>query len=44
MDDNKIITAYCIIEDTMRAVGHKSHYHDHAQVSDAEVLMLAVVA
>jgi hypothetical protein len=42
MDDNKIITAYCIIEDTMRAVGHKSHYH--AQVSDAEVLMLAVVA
>ena len=42
MDDVRIITAYCIIEDTMRAVGHKSHYH--AQVSDAEVLTLAVVA
>ena len=42
MDDIRIITAYCIIEDTMREVGHHSHYH--AQVSDAEVLTIAVVA
>jgi IS5 family transposase len=42
MDDTKIITAYCIIEDTMRAVGHKSHCL--AQVSDAEVLTVAVVS
>src|SRR4051812_42749333 len=42
MDDIKIITAYCIIEDTMRQLGHRSHYH--AQVSDAEVLTVAVVS
>jgi hypothetical protein len=42
MDDIKIITVYSIIEDIMSSVGHKSHYH--AQVSDAEVLMMAVVA
>src|SRR5438874_664249 len=42
MDDIKIITAYCIIEDIMRMLGHKSHYH--AQVSDAEVLTVAIVS
>jgi hypothetical protein len=42
MDDIKIITAYCIIEDTMRTLGH--HSHALAQVSDAEVLTVAVVA
>ena len=42
MDDIKIITVYCIIEDTMRTLGHKSHYL--AQVSDAEVLTVAVVS
>ena len=42
MDDIKIITAFCIIEDTLMHLGHKSHYH--AQVTDAEVLLVAVVS
>lgn len=42
MDDTNIITAFCIIEDTMRQLGHRSHYH--AGISDAEVLTVAVVA
>jgi hypothetical protein len=42
MDDTKIITAYYIIDKVMHSLGHKSHYH--AQVTDAEVLTIAVVA
>ncbi len=42
MDDIKIITAYCIIADTMHKLGHKSH--PLAQVTDAEVLLVAVVS
>jgi hypothetical protein len=42
MDDIKIITAFCIIEDTMLNLEHKSH--SLAQVTDAEVLLVAVVA
>jgi hypothetical protein len=42
MDDIKIITVYCIIEEAMQQLGHKSHYH--AGVSDAEVLTVAVVS
>ncbi|MEO8289273.1 MAG: IS982 family transposase [Chloroflexota bacterium] len=42
MDDTKIITAYCIIADTMHKLDHKSH--PLAGVSDAEVLTVAVVS
>lgn len=42
MDDIKIIAALCIIEDTMRELGHRSH--KLAGVSDAEVLLVAVVS
>jgi hypothetical protein len=42
MDDIKIITAFCIIEDTMHNLEHKTHHL--AQVTDAEVLLVAVVA
>lgn len=42
MDDTKIITAYVIIDDVLKHLGHKSHCL--AQVSDAEVLTVAVVA
>lgn len=42
MDDVKIITAYCIIADTMRQLGHKSH--PLAGVSDEEVLLVTVVS
>src|ERR1041384_7150899 len=42
MDDTKIITAYCIIDEAMQALGHKSHTLAH--VTDAEVLLVAVVA
>jgi hypothetical protein len=42
MDDLKIITAFCIIEDTMLKLGHKSH--TLAAVTDAEVLLVAVVS
>jgi hypothetical protein len=42
MDDLKIITAYCIIADAMRQLGHESH--TLAKVTDAEVLLVAVVS
>lgn len=42
MDDIKIITAYCIVDDVLRHLGHKSH--PLAGVSDAEVLTVAVVS
>jgi hypothetical protein len=44
MDDIRIITAYCIIEKTMHSLGHKSHHHQLAGVTDPEVLMIAVVS
>ncbi len=42
MDDAFIVAAYVVIDETMRALGHRSH--TLAQVSDAEVLTVAVVA
>ena len=42
MDLIKIITALCIIEDTMKQLGHRSH--KLAGVTDAEVLLVAVVS
>lgn len=42
MDDIKIITAYCIVDDTLHALGHRSD--PRAQVSDAEVLWIAIVS
>ncbi len=42
MDDTNIITAYCIIDDVLAKLGHKSH--PQAGVSDVEVLTIAVVA
>ncbi len=42
MNDEFIVTAYVIIDETMRALGHRDHVL--AQVGDAEVLTVAVVA
>jgi hypothetical protein len=42
MNDDLIVTAYVVIDETMAALGHRSHRL--AQVSDAEVLTVAVVA
>lgn len=42
MNDTMIITAYVIIDDVMKQLGHQSHVL--AQVSDAEVLTVAVAA
>ncbi len=42
MSDDLIVTAYVVIDETMRALGHRSH--GLAQVSDAAVLTVAVVA
>jgi hypothetical protein len=42
MDDTKIITAYCIVADTMQALHHQSD--PRARVSDAEVLWIAIVS
>lgn len=42
MDDVEIITAYCIISDTMHKLGHNSH--PLATLTDAEVLTVAVVS
>ena len=42
MDEDFIVAAYVVIEDTLRAAGHQSHCL--AQVTDAEVLTVAVVA
>jgi DDE family transposase len=44
MDDTKIITAYYIIDTTLRSLGHKAHHHQQTGVSDAEVLTIAVVS
>ncbi|HVG01211.1 MAG TPA: IS982 family transposase, partial [Chloroflexia bacterium] len=43
MDDSKIITVYCIKDDVMAKLGYHNHSHTLAQVSDAEVLAVAVV-
>ncbi len=42
MSDDLMVTAYVVIDETMAALGHRSHRL--AQVSDAEVLTVAVVA
>ena len=42
MDDIKIITVYVIIADILSGLGHQSH--QLAQVSDAEILTIAVVS
>ncbi len=42
MSDDFIVPVYVVIDETMRALGH--HSHCLAQVSDAEVLTVAVVA
>ncbi|MBA3712189.1 MAG: IS982 family transposase [Pyrinomonadaceae bacterium] len=42
MNDDVIITAYVVIDDMMKHLGHQSHVL--AQVSDAEVLTVAVAA
>lgn len=42
MEDDFIVTAYCIISETLKQMGHQSH--KLAQVSDAEVLTIAVVS
>ena len=42
MDDDFIVTVYVVIAETLRALEHRDH--PLAGVSDAEVLMVAVVA
>lgn len=42
MSDAVIVTVYVVIDDVMRALGHRSH--PATQLSDAEVLTVAVVA
>jgi len=42
MNDDLLVTAYVVIDETMAALGHRSQRL--AQVSDAEVLIVAVVA
>ncbi len=42
MNDDLIVAAYVVIGETMAALGHRDHVL--AQVSDAEVLTVAVVA
>jgi hypothetical protein len=42
MDDNFIVSIYCIISDTLEQLGHQTH--KLAQLEDAEVLTVAVVA
>ena len=42
MNDDVIITAYVVIDDMMKDLGHQSHVL--AQISDAEVLTVAVAA
>ena len=41
MDDIRIITAYCVIADVLNGLDHQSH--KQAQVTDAEILTIAVV-
>ena len=42
MSDDLIVTVYVVIDETMAALGHRSH--GLAQISDAEVLTVAVAA
>jgi nitrite reductase/ring-hydroxylating ferredoxin subunit len=42
MDDTFIVSSYCIISDTLEHLGHQTH--KLAQVKDAEILTVAVVA
>ena len=42
MDDGMIVTVYVVIDDVLRALGHRSHVLAH--LSDPEVLLVAVVA
>ncbi|MGQ9554722.1 MAG: hypothetical protein ACUVWR_11475 [Anaerolineae bacterium] len=42
MNDTLIVTVYVITDDVLKASGHKDHVL--AEVSDAEVLTIAVVA
>jgi hypothetical protein len=42
MNDDLSVTAYVVIGETMAALGHRDHVP--AQVRDAEVLTVAVVA
>lgn len=42
MDDTTIVAVYVVLDDLLRAVGHRSH--PLAPVTDAEVLTVAVVA
>ncbi len=42
MDDTTIVAVYVVLDDLLRAVGHRSHCL--ARVTDAEVLTVAVVA
>lgn len=42
MDDDWLVTAYVVIDETMRALGHRGH--PQARAGDAEVLTVAVVA
>ncbi len=42
MNDDFIVTAYVVLDETMRALGHRGHAL--ARTSDAEVLTVAVVA
>ncbi len=42
MNDDFIVTAYVVLDETLRALGHRSHAL--ARTSDAEVLTVAVVA
>jgi len=42
MDDDFIVTAYVVLDETMRALGHRDD--GRAEAGDAEVLTVAVVA
>ena len=42
MSDDLIVTAYVVLDEMMQALGHRSHRL--AQIDDAEVLTVAVVA
>ncbi len=42
MNDDFIVTVYVVLDETMRALGHRSH--PLARVGDAAVLTIAVVA
>jgi hypothetical protein len=42
MDAEWIISVFVIIDDTLKALNHQTHYH--ATVSDAEILTVPVVA